>query len=304
MHSDAGRGTHTSHTRGYGWTPLSETWAQHEGLTLLPPAIFSLSSPAAGSVEKAELWHRCCATPVSAPAEDGCRAGHWVIWIYAEANLASGLSSPCCTQQHIYPTKAFGIWDLGWKHQGWMGRIDGELRCAPLVVKEVCFWFVPPPSRIEGPHVIPEVRASKVPWCLDTPTLSDAPVLSPGIQLTDTLEQMQQGTLMRKVKSKSWKKQRYFKLQEDCMTIWYQSKRTGKTESACEYQLLCAGREAISRFQSEQGCEGIEILGLAKGAGGLKKGSTCMISSHPHLFMKHPALSRTHGSKGLSRNCS
>ncbi|XP_040460420.1 1-phosphatidylinositol 4,5-bisphosphate phosphodiesterase delta-4 isoform X2 [Falco naumanni] len=53
-----------------------------------------------------------------------------------------------------------------------------------------------------------------------------------GIQLTDTLEQMQQGTLMRKVKSKSWKKQRYFKLQDDCMTIWYQSKRTGKTESA------------------------------------------------------------------------
>uniref|UniRef100_A0A8B9IGW3 Phosphoinositide phospholipase C n=1 Tax=Anser cygnoides TaxID=8845 RepID=A0A8B9IGW3_ANSCY len=52
------------------------------------------------------------------------------------------------------------------------------------------------------------------------------------IQLTDTLEQMQQGALMRKVKSKSWKKQRYFKLQDDCMTIWYQSKRTGKTESA------------------------------------------------------------------------
>ncbi|KFW04686.1 1-phosphatidylinositol 4,5-bisphosphate phosphodiesterase delta-4, partial [Fulmarus glacialis] len=46
------------------------------------------------------------------------------------------------------------------------------------------------------------------------------------------LEQMQQGTLMRKVKSKSWKKQRYFKLQDDCMTIWYQSKRMGKIESA------------------------------------------------------------------------
>ncbi|GAB0191465.1 1-phosphatidylinositol 4,5-bisphosphate phosphodiesterase delta-4 [Grus japonensis] len=56
--------------------------------------------------------------------------------------------------------------------------------------------------------------------------------LQEGIQLTDTLEQMQQGTLMRKVKSKSWKKQRYFKLQDDCMTIWYQSKRTGKIESA------------------------------------------------------------------------
>eukprot|EP00076_Gallus_gallus_P023666 XP_015145557.1 1-phosphatidylinositol 4,5-bisphosphate phosphodiesterase delta-4 isoform X5 [Gallus gallus] len=58
------------------------------------------------------------------------------------------------------------------------------------------------------------------------------PALPPGIQLTETLEKMQQGTLMRKVKSKSWKKQRYFKLQDDCMTIWYQSKRTGKTESA------------------------------------------------------------------------
>ncbi|NXQ83379.1 PLCD4 phosphodiesterase, partial [Nyctibius grandis] len=43
---------------------------------------------------------------------------------------------------------------------------------------------------------------------------------------------MQQGTLMRKVKSKSWKKQRFFKLQDDCMTIWYESKRTGKIESA------------------------------------------------------------------------
>lgn len=44
------------------------------------------------------------------------------------------------------------------------------------------------------------------------------------------------------------------------MTIWYQSKRTGKTESACEYQ-LCIGHEAISRFQSEQGCEVMELLG-------------------------------------------
>lgn len=96
----------------------------------------------------------------------------------------------------------------------------------------------------------PEVRGSKVPGCstwIPPPSVMQA-MLPPGIQLTDTLEQMQQGTLMRKVKSKSWKKQRYFKLQEDCMTIWYQSKRTGKTESACEYQLLCVGHEAISRF--------------------------------------------------------
>lgn len=81
------------------------------------------------------------------------------------------------------------------------------------------------------------MKGSKVPWLSDWILLLSVmqPMLPPGIQLTDTLEQMQQGTLMRKVKSKSWKKQRFFKLQDDCMTIWYQSKRTGKTESACEY---------------------------------------------------------------------
>ncbi|KAM5153035.1 1-phosphatidylinositol 4,5-bisphosphate phosphodiesterase delta-4 [Mantella aurantiaca] len=42
---------------------------------------------------------------------------------------------------------------------------------------------------------------------------------------------MQAGSIMRKVKSRSWKKQRYFKLQEDCMTIWYKSKKTGNTKS-------------------------------------------------------------------------
>ncbi|XP_066046255.1 1-phosphatidylinositol 4,5-bisphosphate phosphodiesterase delta-4 isoform X2 [Chamaea fasciata] len=126
---------------------------------------------------------------------------------------------------------AIGIW--AWKCQGCAkGRVDGELPCAPLVLTGL--WFIPPPSWIEGPCAISEVRGSKLTghsaW-IPPPSVMQ-PMLSPGIQLTDTLEQMQQGTLMRKVKSKSWKKQRYFKLQEDCMTIWYQSKRTGKTESA------------------------------------------------------------------------
>ncbi|XP_068102147.1 1-phosphatidylinositol 4,5-bisphosphate phosphodiesterase delta-4 [Hyperolius riggenbachi] len=51
------------------------------------------------------------------------------------------------------------------------------------------------------------------------------------LQLDDNLQLMQTGSMMRKVKSRSWKKQRYFKLQEDCMTIWYKSKKTGKTKS-------------------------------------------------------------------------
>ncbi|KAM8934044.1 1-phosphatidylinositol 4,5-bisphosphate phosphodiesterase delta-4 [Pelodytes ibericus] len=51
------------------------------------------------------------------------------------------------------------------------------------------------------------------------------------LQMDENLQLMQTGSLMRKVKSRSWKKQRYFKLQEDCMTVWYKSKKTGNTKS-------------------------------------------------------------------------
>uniref|UniRef100_A0A8D0BXA7 Phosphoinositide phospholipase C n=1 Tax=Salvator merianae TaxID=96440 RepID=A0A8D0BXA7_SALMN len=53
-----------------------------------------------------------------------------------------------------------------------------------------------------------------------------------GLQLDENLEQMQQGTMMRKVKSKNWKKQRFFMLQDDCMTVWYKSKMSGRAKSA------------------------------------------------------------------------
>lgn len=39
---------------------------------------------------------------------------------------------------------------------------------------------------------------------------------------------------MRKIKSRTWKKQRYFKLQDDCTTIWYQSKKAGNAHSTCK----------------------------------------------------------------------
>ncbi|XP_033016827.1 1-phosphatidylinositol 4,5-bisphosphate phosphodiesterase delta-4 isoform X1 [Lacerta agilis] len=52
------------------------------------------------------------------------------------------------------------------------------------------------------------------------------------LQLDENLELMQQGTMMRKVKSKNWKKPRYFMLQDDCMTVWYKSKMSGKAKSA------------------------------------------------------------------------
>ncbi|XP_078408839.1 1-phosphatidylinositol 4,5-bisphosphate phosphodiesterase delta-4-like isoform X2 [Cetorhinus maximus] len=51
------------------------------------------------------------------------------------------------------------------------------------------------------------------------------------LQVDENLQSMLEGSLMRKVKSRSWKRQRYFKLQDDCMSIWYKSKKTGNPKS-------------------------------------------------------------------------
>lgn len=104
---------------GQGHTHLAHAWAWLEptrwdpgtwgGPAPLPSASLSLPSPAVASAEEAEPWHRCCATPVSAPVEGRCGAGHWATRIYAWANLACGLSSPCHIREHLYPTTAIGI---------------------------------------------------------------------------------------------------------------------------------------------------------------------------------------------------
>ncbi|XP_042369154.1 1-phosphatidylinositol 4,5-bisphosphate phosphodiesterase delta-4-like isoform X2 [Plectropomus leopardus] len=70
---------------------------------------------------------------------------------------------------------------------------------------------------------------------------------SPGsglrIQGDDNLQSMLVGTVMRKIKSRTWKKQRYFKLQDDCMTIWYKSKKAGNTHSTISVSDVEAIRE-------------------------------------------------------------
>ncbi|KAJ8003621.1 hypothetical protein DPEC_G00150240 [Dallia pectoralis] len=63
------------------------------------------------------------------------------------------------------------------------------------------------------------------------------------IQGDDNLESMIVGTVMRKIKSRTWKKQRYFKLQEDCKTIWYKSKKTGNARSTFSVSDVEAVRE-------------------------------------------------------------
>uniref|UniRef100_A0A4W5JNQ9 PH domain-containing protein n=1 Tax=Hucho hucho TaxID=62062 RepID=A0A4W5JNQ9_9TELE len=43
------------------------------------------------------------------------------------------------------------------------------------------------------------------------------------------------GGELLKVKSSSWKKNRFYKLQEDCTTMWHESHRTFKRNQTCEY---------------------------------------------------------------------
>ncbi|KAA0712069.1 1-phosphatidylinositol 4,5-bisphosphate phosphodiesterase delta-4 [Triplophysa tibetana] len=72
-----------------------------------------------------------------------------------------------------------------------------------------------------------------------------SPVLScrSGIQADDDLKSMIVGTVMRKIKSRTWKKQRYFRLQDDCMTIWYKSKKAGNAHSTFSVSDVEAVRE-------------------------------------------------------------
>lgn len=59
---------------------------------------------------------------------------------------------------------------------------------------------------------------------------------------------MQVGAVLRKIKSRTWKKQRYFKLQDDGMTIWYKSKKAGNTHSTCENKLISKYSSSSKRF--------------------------------------------------------
>uniref|UniRef100_A0A4W5RF92 Phosphoinositide phospholipase C n=1 Tax=Hucho hucho TaxID=62062 RepID=A0A4W5RF92_9TELE len=50
-------------------------------------------------------------------------------------------------------------------------------------------------------------------------------------QSDEDLQVMKAGAMLRKVKSRSWKKQRHFRLQEDGQTIWYKSRWAGTGHS-------------------------------------------------------------------------
>ncbi|EPY79400.1 hypothetical protein CB1_000931039 [Camelus ferus] len=51
-----------------------------------------------------------------------------------------------------------------------------------------------------------------------------------GLPINQDLLLMQKGTMMRKVRSKSWKKLRYFRLQDDGMTVWHARQAGGRAK--------------------------------------------------------------------------
>lgn len=61
-------------------------------------------------------------------------------------------------------------------------------------------------------------------------------VLPTGLEDDKDLQFLINGGDLLKVRSGSWKKTRYYKLQEDCKTIWHESKKTLKSKNTCESQ--------------------------------------------------------------------
>ncbi|XP_039999018.1 1-phosphatidylinositol 4,5-bisphosphate phosphodiesterase delta-1-like isoform X2 [Xiphias gladius] len=71
------------------------------------------------------------------------------------------------------------------------------------------------------------------------------------------LQFLLQGGDLLKVRSPSWKKTRYFKLQEDCRTMWHESKKTFKTNQTFSVDDIAAVRmgrqsEGLRKYTEEQ----------------------------------------------------
>lgn len=64
--------------------------------------------------------------------------------------------------------------------------------------------------------------------------------LPAGLEGDTDVQFLLMGGELVKVRSTSWKKMRYFKLQEDCKTIWHESHKKFKRDQTCECGRLMA----------------------------------------------------------------
>ncbi|XP_006906781.1 1-phosphatidylinositol 4,5-bisphosphate phosphodiesterase delta-4 [Pteropus alecto] len=89
-----------------------------------------------------------------------------------------------------------------------------------------------------------------------------ASLLQGRVPVNEDVLLMQKGTLMRKVRSKIWKRLRYFRLQQDCMTVWHARQAGGKAKpsfSISDVETVRKGSESellrslAEEFPLEQG---------------------------------------------------
>lgn len=64
--------------------------------------------------------------------------------------------------------------------------------------------------------------------------LTPASRLCPGLEGDADLQFLLVGGDLVKIRSRSWKKSRFFKLQEDCRTFWHESHKTFRRNQTCE----------------------------------------------------------------------
>lgn len=79
--------------------------------------------------------------------------------------------------------------------------------------------------------LVPELLLGPLP---SPPATQPAPSPGPGLLINQEVLLMQKGMVMRKVRSKSWKKLRYFRLQDDGMTVWHARQAGGNAKPSCE----------------------------------------------------------------------
>ncbi|XP_037644609.1 1-phosphatidylinositol 4,5-bisphosphate phosphodiesterase delta-1-like isoform X1 [Sebastes umbrosus] len=85
-----------------------------------------------------------------------------------------------------------------------------------------------------------------------------------GMEGDPHLQFLLQGGDLLKVRSPSWKKTRYFRLMEDCKTMWRESKKTFKSNQTCE----CCGRPS---FPPAFSLDDISAVRMGRQSEGLRK---------------------------------
>lgn len=76
----------------------------------------------------------------------------------------------------------------------------------------------------------------------------------PGLQDDKDLQALLKGSQLLKVKSSSWRRERFYKLQEDCKTIWQESRKVMRSPESqlCEYPGLQGRGQSMDGVQWEE----------------------------------------------------